>query len=89
MKGFSTIGGFLVLDMDELSEAWRNLNLKEEEWNEIAVEEVNVAELRRCERKSLVGKVFTNRKVSLELLRSTMLKIWRVESPPVFKGIRD
>lgn len=75
--------------MDELSEACQNMHLKEEEQREIEIEVVNDEELRCCGMKSLMWKIFAAQKVSLEVLRSIIIKIWRVGDMPIFKGIRD
>lgn len=37
------------------------------------------------ERRSLIGKVFTDRFISKETIRGTIAKIWRICKPIVFK----
>lgn len=61
-------------------EAWEQLCLNEAK--KVGIEmQITVGEGRReMEDRSLIGKVCTDRGIGREVVRSTMLKIWRVEN---------
>lgn len=75
--------------MEDLQDAWSKIDLNEEESIEIETVDLDIEEIRNCERRCLLRKVCANRRVGLEVLRSTMLKVWKVDKAVTFKFLGE
>ncbi|XP_042974862.1 uncharacterized protein LOC122306500 [Carya illinoinensis] len=64
--------------MEELESKWDHLSLTEEENSIIELEPASVDLSEERGARSLVGRLWAERRVGKEVIRSTMAKIWRV-----------
>lgn len=67
--------------MENLEEKWWQLKLTDIESNEILIEEDFVQEEIKKEVNSLVRKLHSERFINKEVLKNTMVKVWRTSKP--------
>lgn len=71
-----------------LEESWGKLQLNEEEQLSIPMEKEEVSEMDNTkDRRSLVGKICSERNVSRDVIQSTMGKIWKLSKAVIFKEV--
>ncbi|KAF5477274.1 hypothetical protein F2P56_003924 [Juglans regia] len=70
--------------LKELEEKWCKFRLSEKEATDIMFNEEEDEALRYKEDRSLVGRVFSSRVISMEVLGSTMGKVWRISKAAKF-----
>lgn len=63
--------------MENLEIRWRKLNLSNEEENEIIVDIGMLMKENKKGKKHTIGKLHADRSISKEIIRNTMLEIWR------------
>lgn len=65
--------------MEGMSVKWNQIKLTEEKQLDIDIKEDILSVKGAIEQYSLFHKVLIERKISKEVIRSTMLKIWKVD----------
>lgn len=66
--------------MEELSVKWESLKRLEEEQLEIEIIAISHGEQVLHEQYSLAEKIFVDCKISKEVLRANMLKLWKINN---------
>lgn len=67
--------------MESLKHRWKQLNLSSDEDNENLVDDNIVLEEIRKGKNSIIGKLHAIRNISNEVIRTTMLKVWKTTQP--------
>jgi hypothetical protein len=74
---------------EDLSRMWDSFSLQDDEDAEMEIQqqvwEVGMLQVKSC----LVGKLITDRMVSKEVIRTSLLRGWKPEGTPTFKVLRD
>lgn len=70
-----------------LEERWSRLKLFKDELDTIVGGEILSEDDKVKERRSLIGKLFTERRVSKEMIKGTMGKIWHLSKNATFTEV--
>ncbi|KAF5471486.1 hypothetical protein F2P56_008274 [Juglans regia] len=73
--------------MDSLEEKWKGLRLLEDENASIELDEDTTTELIYKEQRTVLGKIFSSRIISKEVLGSTMAKVWKISKAAKFTEV--
>lgn len=74
--------------IEKLKDRWKNLTFTEVEDEDVIVNEQWLDEEIQKGKLSLVGRLFVERSVNKEVLRSTMAKVWKTSKPFSVKEIK-
>ncbi|XP_042944639.1 uncharacterized protein LOC122278524 [Carya illinoinensis] len=73
--------------MKDLESRWDQFSLTEDENSVIEVDSIDLEDAAQKEERRLVCKLWSNRRVGKEVVRSTMTKIWKVSSSFSFQEV--
>ena len=72
-----------------LEDLWNKLSLTEDEKSKVVIEKDWIEEIAEARRNCLIGKLLTKRILNLEVMRSVLHKVWKLEGGLEIKEVDD
>jgi hypothetical protein len=79
----------LVAMGDELLNLWKNLSLAEGEDGELEIQTTEVAKMVQRGQLCVVGRLVSERMVSKETIKTTLVRLWRLSKSFTFKVLGE